>query len=103
MRIFNDRQDAIDYAVDEILATLQDDLNRMEWAEAECYTDADREELAARIADIRAVEHLLRSAPALLEALQWQAMADADPAAALCRGYFDRARELRRAALAKAR
>lgn len=36
MRIFNDRQAAIDYAVDEILATLQDDLNRMEWAKADC-------------------------------------------------------------------
>jgi hypothetical protein len=40
---------------------------------------------------------------AMLRALKWQEMAEADPAAARRKGYFDRARDSRRAALAAAK
>lgn len=46
---------------------------------------------------------LMAAAPLLLEALQMQEMAEADAAAGRRKGYFDLARELRRAALAKAK
>lgn len=59
------------------------------------------QEEAEGMADANA--RLIAAAPELLEALEWQDMADADPAASRRKGYFDRARELRRAALAKAR
>jgi len=39
---------------------------------------------------------------ALVEALQWQEMADADPAASHRKGYFEHACDLRRAELARA-
>ena len=37
----------------------------------------------------------------MVEALRWQDMAEADPAASHRKGYFDHARNLRRAVLAK--
>ena len=45
---------------------------------------------------------LRRAAPDMLDALKAQEMADADPEASRRKGYFDRARDMRRAALAKA-
>ncbi len=45
---------------------------------------------------------LIAAAPDLLAALEAQAMAEADPEASERKGYFDRARDLRRAALANA-
>jgi hypothetical protein len=48
-------------------------------------------------------EALHAAAPDLLAALEAQEMAEADPEASLRKGYFDRARELRKAALAKAK
>jgi hypothetical protein len=45
---------------------------------------------------------LIAAAPELLEALEAQEMAEWDPEASRSKGYFDRARELRRAAIAKA-
>jgi hypothetical protein len=46
---------------------------------------------------------LCEAAEAMLEALEAQEMAEHDPEAARRKGYFDRARDLRKAALAKAR
>src|SRR5579872_1796279 len=46
--------------------------------------------------------YLIRTAPEMLHALMYQEMADADPEAARRKGYYDRARELRKAAIAKA-
>jgi hypothetical protein len=46
---------------------------------------------------------LIAAAPELLEALEWQDMAEADRDAGLRKGYFDKARELRKAAIAKAK
>lgn len=46
---------------------------------------------------------LCEAASAMLEALEAQEMAEHDPEAARRKGYFDHARDLRKAALAKAR
>jgi len=46
---------------------------------------------------------LCEAAAAMLEALEAQEMAEHDPEAARRKGYFDHARDLRKAALAKAR
>lgn len=46
---------------------------------------------------------LMAAAPDMLEALEAQEMAGWDPEAGRRKGYFDRARELRLAALAKAK
>ena len=62
-------------------------------------------EVAAFIlrAALRAAAPCLGAAASdMFEALQWQEMAEADPEAARRKCYFERARELRRAALAKA-
>jgi|SRR5579875_1254680 hypothetical protein len=45
---------------------------------------------------------LISAALELLEALKYQEFADADPEAARRKGYYDEARRLRRAAIAKA-
>jgi hypothetical protein len=58
--------------------------------------------LVLRIALRAPVPGLAAAAQDMLEALQWQEMAEADPDAARRKGYFERARELRRSALAKA-
>lgn len=50
MRHFTNRSEALDYVFCEVIATLQDDLDRMEWSER--YAEADRDEMKARIADI---------------------------------------------------
>ncbi len=44
---------------------------------------------------------LISAAPDMLEALKAQEMADYDPEASRRKGYFERARQLRKAALAK--
>jgi hypothetical protein len=49
--------------------------------------------------NIHTLRELVRE---LAEALEAQAMADADPEASRRKGYFDRARDMRRAALTKA-
>jgi hypothetical protein len=46
---------------------------------------------------------LMAAAPEMLEALEAQEMAEWDADAARRKGYFDRAKELRRAALARAK
>ena len=53
--------------------------------------------------DWEAIRPLLAAAPVMLDALTWQEMADADPAASRRKGYFEHARRLRQVALAKAR
>lgn len=45
---------------------------------------------------------LIAAAPEMLDALKAQEMADADPEASRRKGYFDRALDMRRAALANA-
>ena len=59
-------------------------------------TDCTEEEFEANCA-------LVYAAPLLLEALEAQEWAEYDPEASRRKGYFDRARALRKAALAIAR
>jgi hypothetical protein len=51
----------------------------------------------------RVIERLQQSNAELLEALEAQEMAECDPQASRRKGYFDHARELRKAAIANAR
>jgi len=48
------------------------------------------------------IARLMAAAPDLFEALSFQAMADADPAASSRKGYYEEAARLRRIAIAKA-
>lgn len=52
--------------------------------------------------DAPANARLLVAAPEMLEALKFQEMADADPASARAKGYYETAARMRRAAIAKA-
>jgi hypothetical protein len=68
--------------------------------------DANARRIAAAINACRgiATEALEQDVVAeLLQALEWQEMAGHDPEASRRKGYFDRAREHRRAAIAKAK
>jgi hypothetical protein len=56
-----------------------------------------------RRTDMKTYTVLYAAAEAMFEALEAQGMAEFDPDAARRKGYFDRARELRTAALRKAR
>jgi uncharacterized protein (DUF1786 family) len=58
MQLFHDPEGALAYAMSEIVATLHDDLERMENSERQHYTDDDRDEMRARIADIEAIAPL---------------------------------------------
>ncbi len=55
MQRFLSPQHCLDYALAEIIDTLRDDLDRQEGNEREHYTDEDRENMRATIADIEAI------------------------------------------------
>ena len=48
-------EDAVNYMTHELIATLQDDLGRMEREERQHYTDEDREVMRKRLADLETV------------------------------------------------
>lgn len=54
--------EAVTYMTTELLATLRDDLARMEKQEREHYTDEDRETMRLRIADLESVADLVEQA-----------------------------------------
>jgi len=56
MRHFASKRDAIDFAIQELLDSLDDDLARMEGSDRDHYTDDDRMEMALKILDIREAE-----------------------------------------------
>ena len=56
MRHFESKASALAYVYSELIATLQDDLDRMEGSEREHYTNEDRAEMIARIADIEELD-----------------------------------------------
>lgn len=82
-----------------LLDTAEEDNNKYPWDEFAAYDDNGQE--LQHVLDDEA--RLRDAAPDLLEALEAQEMAEWDPEAAQRKGYFDRARELRRAALAQAK
>ena len=53
--------DVLSYITSELLATLQDDLIRMEGSEAEHYDDEDRKTMRCKIADIEQVTPLIEA------------------------------------------
>lgn len=55
---------AVDYFRDELIYTLEDDLERMQGSEAEHYTDGDRATMERRIADLRLIAPRLVLGPA---------------------------------------
>ena len=56
LRYFPDRAAALSYVFSELLATLEDDLDRMSTTEREHYTSDDRTTMRRKIHDIRAIE-----------------------------------------------
>lgn len=56
LRFFKDEQAILDYIIPELLATLQDDRIKMQRVERQHYTNADRKEMKAKIADIASIE-----------------------------------------------
>jgi hypothetical protein len=82
-----------------LLDTAEECNGEYPWDEFAAYDDNGNELL--HVFDAEAC--LREAAPELLEALEAQEMAEWDPEAARRKGYFDRARELRRAAIAKAK
>lgn len=65
---FSSAEDVIQFAMSEIIATLQDDLDRMQNSEREHYSKHDRENMKNKISDIKKVESLANHAPALFYA-----------------------------------
>lgn len=55
LKHFKTHDEVMSFVESELLATLRDDLDRMEGNEAHHYTDEDREELRNKIADIETV------------------------------------------------
>lgn len=62
LKHFSTKADVLAYVADEILATLNDDLERMEGGDAQHYTDEECETMRAKIADIESVDDLIRGA-----------------------------------------
>jgi hypothetical protein len=58
------------YAAEEIIAALQDDLERMSFTQDYLYSDEERAEMSARLDDIRTTSSLITHAPDLLESLE---------------------------------
>jgi hypothetical protein len=84
---------------EELLDAAEECTKDYPWDEFAAYGDDGTELL--HILDDKA--SLVNAAPDMLEALEAQEMAEWDPEAARRKGYFDRARELRRAAIARAK
>lgn len=55
MKHFPTEDAALQYIRDELLATLRDDLERMEGRESQHYEDSDRAEMRDRISDLESV------------------------------------------------
>lgn len=55
MRHFKTDAAAIDFALPELIATLKDDLSRMQNEEVLHYTDEDRQSMADKIADLEEI------------------------------------------------
>ena len=55
LQYFKDESAALEYIRAELLATLRDDLDRQEGEESQHYSDDDRQEMRARIADLESV------------------------------------------------
>ena len=64
MQYFTNEAAALAYIQAEFMATLEDDLGNMEHSEREHYTDEDRDQMRARIADLQAIMPRLHIAPA---------------------------------------
>jgi len=56
LRHFESFEEVVAYVFDELTSTLADDLDRMTRAERAHYTNADRQDMRSRIADIRKVQ-----------------------------------------------
>lgn len=69
LKFFDDTQTALSYAASELVATLEDDLNRMQGSEREHYSNEDRAKMRARIADLKTVSPLIENAVELRDAL----------------------------------
>lgn len=63
MKHFETEGDALAYVMPELIATLEDDLGRMEGAESQHYEDEERAEMKARIADLRQIEPYVTLSP----------------------------------------
>lgn len=59
---FQNANDALVFMVNELISTLEDDLDRMENSERDEYTDEDREAMINKIADMRSIEALVVNA-----------------------------------------
>jgi len=56
LKHFTDEREVLSWALTELLATLRDDLDRMERAERKHYTNEDRREMREKIRDIEHIE-----------------------------------------------
>lgn len=65
---FSNADDVIQFAMSEIIATLRDDLEKMENSERKHYSRYDREDMKNKISDIEKIENLANAAPKLLYA-----------------------------------
>lgn len=63
LQFWKTEAEVLDYIRNEFLATLNDDLERMEGAERQHYEDEDREEMRARIADLESIMPRLTVTP----------------------------------------
>jgi hypothetical protein len=73
-----------------------------QWAEAALRNDKRDPDYEERNEEWSAIRPLFAAAPEMLAALEAQEMADADPQASRRKGCFERATQLRRAAITKA-
>ena len=55
LKFFASISDAVEYMTREVLSTLRSDLSRMNFVRRDFFTDEDREEMRARIADLKQI------------------------------------------------
>ncbi len=70
LKYFASLTDVTTYAADEIIAALQDDLERMSFTQDYLYSDEERAEMSERLDDIRDASSLITHAPVLLECIE---------------------------------
>jgi len=70
LKFFDTLTDVTTYVADESIATCQDELDRMGFAQEHLYSDDERREMAARLADIRSAAPLIAHAAKLWESLE---------------------------------